>query len=49
MAGRELVVPLSCFMAKHQITDFLGAGDTWDACAFPAGFITPALGSFRSY
>lgn len=40
MAGRELVVPLSCFMAKHQITDFLGAGDTWDA---------PVLGSFRSY
>lgn len=49
MAVRELVVPVSCFMARHQISDFLGAGDTWDPCPFPAGSVTPALGSCRSY
>lgn len=49
MAVRELVVPVSCFMARHKITDFLGARDTWDACPTLLGSITPALGSFRSY
>lgn len=49
MAVRELVVPVSCFMARQKISDFLGAGVTWDPCPFPAGSITPALGSCRSY